>query len=218
MFKPALLAAALVVAGAVAAPAATVQFTPTNDALGRIFTTNSNDGWKDGRGIGFQVASTQTITSVGVMQDLKRKWLNFGIYEISSLTGSFSRGKALRSGSEQITTQGLSWIDFSFDDLALDVDKTYLLEFSFNGSAKQNFFHNNANVAWSQGAFLNMEGTSGSSFSNSVVGAFRVGQPDPILYSVPVDEPEIAPVPLPAGLSLLGGALGALALFRRRRG
>ena len=88
MFKPALLAAALVVAGAVAAPAATVQFTPTNDALGRIFTTNSNDGWKDGRGIGFQVASTQTITSVGVMQDLKRKWLNFGIYEISSLTGS----------------------------------------------------------------------------------------------------------------------------------
>ena len=199
------LSASLIAIGFAAASAATgapIVFVAPNDA-GRVFTTNSNDSWSGGRGIGFNVSSSQVINSVGVYQNLSNKALSYGLYEISSPTGGFSKTATLRSGSATVNTSGLEFIDFSFADLTLLTVKNYLLEFSFSGNSAQNFFYNNGNVAWSQGAYTKLEGTASSSFSNSVVGEFRLNNTNQ--------------VPEPGTVFLIGVAVLGLAAGRRAR-
>ena len=206
MLKSLKFAAALLVAGTVSASAATVAFTPTNDPSGHVYTQNSNDGWSGRRGIGFEVTEAKTINSVGLYQHLTKIGLSYWVSEISSLTGNFTRTALLRSGTAMTTTQGLSWVDFSFADLDLSVGKKYLIEFAFDGNSKKNFFYNNANVAWSQNGFAGLEGTAGNSFGNSVVAAVRVGA-----------EEQVSAVPLPAGLPLLLGGMAVMGWMGRRR-
>lgn len=206
MLKSLKFAAALLVAGTVSASAATVAFTPTNDPSGHVYTQNSNDGWSGRRGIGFEVTEAKTINSVGLYQHLTKIGLSYWVSEISSLTGNFTRTALLRSGTAMTTTQGLSWVDFSFADLDLSVGKKYLIEFAFDGNSKKNFFYNNANVAWSQNGFAGLEGTASNSFGNSVVAAVRVGAED-----------QVSAVPLPAGLPLLLGGMAVMGWMGRRR-
>jgi hypothetical protein len=181
-----------------------LAFVPSNDTTGRVWSWNSNDGWMGARGIGFTVTSQQTISSVGLYQDLTNIDLHYGLYEINALSGSFSKVATLASGGSKVTTNGLAWIDYQFGPVTLVQGKDYLIDFSFAGSSNENFFYNNRNVAWNQGAFKALEGTAGLGFGNSVVAAFRVNGIE-----------QTSNVPEPASLALI--AAGMLALGLRRR-
>lgn len=200
LFSGIAFAAAMVVSAQASAVA--IEFVPPNDTTGQVFTTNSNDGWSGSRGIGFQVDSAKTLSSVGLYQDLTNISLSYGVYEISSLSGTFTRLTTLRSGSATVSTSGLEWIDFGFADLTLDVAKNYLIDFSFSGNSNQNFFYNNNNIAWAQDGYTGLEGTAGSGFSNFVVAAFRVNA---------------TTVPEPGTLALLGIGLAGAAVARRKK-
>lgn len=180
-----------------------VTFVPPNDATGMVYSTNSNDGWWRGRGIAFNVITQETVSSVGVYQDLTNMDLHWGLYVIDAMGDGFSKTGAIASGSANVTTNGLAWIDFQFPEFVIYDGVNYLIEFSFGGASNQNFFYDNQNLAWNQGVYSALEGTAAQSFGNYVIPAFRVngaGWTD---------------VPEPAPLALIGA--GLLALGARRR-
>jgi hypothetical protein len=187
------------------AAAAPIAFTPPNDTAGTVYTNNANEGWDNHRGIGFKVSSTQTLSSVGAWLDLTDTDLRFAVYEISSSQDVFARTRLLASGGSTVSTNGFEWIDYGFSQLTLATDTNYLIEFSFNGPSNQSFYFNNQNLAWSQGAYTDIEGTLGDDFYNSTVAAFRINALEPA-----------GEVPEPASLALLGAGVFALSLRRRR--
>jgi hypothetical protein len=162
------------------AGATPLTFAPTNDAAGQVYTNNANEGWDNRRGIGFNVGSTQTLSSVGAWLDLTNTELDFGIYEISSAQDVFSRTTLLASGGSTVSTNGFAWIDYGVDKLTLNAGANYLIEFWFNGPSNQSFYFNNLNVAWSQGAYKALDGTLGDDFYNSTVAAFRINALAPV--------------------------------------
>ncbi|NRA30699.1 MAG: PEP-CTERM sorting domain-containing protein [Parvularculaceae bacterium] len=204
-FQSAFAATALLFASVTPALAVT-EFVPPNDMTGRVWSTNSNDGWINARGIGFTVTGDVVIESVGVFQDLNGVALTYTVSEITALSGTFSRTSMLASGGSTVTTSGLEWIDYAIAPITLSAGTNYSIEFSFQGSSNQNFFYNNDNVAWTQGLFTGLEGTLGSSFSNFVVGAFRVDA-----------DTVTAPVPVPGALPLMAAGMAGFAAVRRRK-
>lgn len=181
---------------------ATITFIPPNDPVGAVFTTNSNDGYAGMRGLVFQMAGDAIIDSVGILQDLTGITLDWSVSQTTGFSGNVGSGKTvLRSGSAVATTDGLEWIDFSFAPLILGNGNSYLIEFSFTGSSNQNFYYANVNMAWAQGSYTQLDGTSAGDTINTVVPAIRLD--------------EVASVPEPSACAMLAGGLGLLLLRRR---
>jgi hypothetical protein len=181
------------------ATAAPVTFVPPNEPVGSVFTTNNNDGWIDGRGIVFQMTSNETISSVGLFQDLTNELLSYSLFQTTGVTGDVTAGEILLlSGSDTVTTSGLEWIDFIFAPIALTNGNSYHLVFSFAGNSNQNFYYDNDNVTWTQGSYSFLDGTGAGDTINSVVGAFRL------------DGAAEAGVPEPSSIGLMLGGLSLL--------
>jgi hypothetical protein len=199
-----IMVSALVFSGT--ANAALIEFVPGNDTAGQIYTTNNNDAWDDGRGIVFQMLGDATIDSVGLFQDLTNVNLSFELAQVNSASGNVTSGQTvLASGSGLTTTSGLEWIDFGISNLLLGAGNFYHLEFTFAENSNQNFFYNNANVAFTQGSYSLLEGTQNGLTTNSVLAAFRLNEADS------------TSVPEPATFALFGLGLAGISFSRKKK-
>jgi len=159
------------------------EFVPPNDPIGEVFSTNTNDGYSLGHGIVFEMLSDKSINSAGIYHDLTDVDMFFEIAETITTSGDVTPGQTvLRSGSQTVTTSGLQWIDFSFAPLALEMGKSYQIEFTFSGSGNQNFFYNNENVTFTQDEFDMIDGTQAGNTGNFVMPAIRVMVPEPSAF------------------------------------
>ncbi len=199
LLRSALLCTAFLLGGAsVAAP---IEFVPPNDGIGTDYPA-ANDSWWMGRGITFGVNARQSLSSIGFLHDLSGMDVTYGLYEISTNGITLAKLATLASGGSTVTTNGRDWIDYALGGVVLDTGKLYLLEFAFAGEANSNFYYNNENVLWDQGAFVGLDGTMGPEVLNFVVAAFRL------------DAQDVAAVPEPGSIALI--MIGAAAFLRRR--
>lgn len=212
-------AVVVVMAGVASVEAEPIRFIPATDPNGRVYSTNENDGWFDGRGLVFTALRPVVLSSVGLVHDLTGLDLAYQVAAVERTTGDVTEGQTIvRAGARTITTSGLELIPFAFEPLQLVAGNSYHIQFSFNGLGNQNFFHNNCasfqadepntciggQVRYSVGPFTNVDGTAGGQTRNFV-------QPE-----VMVEVAEVAPVPEPATIVLFATGL-ALAGSRRLR-
>ena len=157
-----------------------IEFVPPNDPVGAVTSTNSNDGYVLGRGLVFEMTSSETLLEVGILHDLTNVELSYEIAETTTTSGNVTNGQTiLRSGSQVVTTNGLEWIDFAIDPFLLQAGSSYHIEFSHAANGNQNFFYDNQNIAFSQESFASLDGTQFGNTSNFTMPAIRVLIPEP---------------------------------------
>ena len=167
--------AAAFAAATMASPTLATEFIPPSDPDGEVFTTNSNDGYDDGRGVVFAPTSDFSLFSVGIFQDLTGIDLSYSISVAPNSTGFVGGGPVISSGSLTATTDGLEWIDFSFAPLELSANTFYHLEFQFDGESNQNFFFDQRGAEpYDQPGFVGIDGTSNGSTNNFVIPFIRL--------------------------------------------
>ena len=209
--KSAVFAVAVALTLICSAAQAQIFFVPPNDTVGHVFTTNSNDAWSTSRGVVFQATTTQTITGIGLYQNLTGITVNYEVDQTTSASGNIGAGKTvLRSGSNVFTTSGLQYITYSFVPLQLVAGNFYQVRFDFAGNSNQNFFYDNANVVFAQPGFAQIDGTANDNTGNSVMP--RIELLGGAVASVPV--PALSDAMLAALALLLAG--GSYFALRRR--
>lgn len=187
------------------AHATPVEFVPPSDPVGAVFTNNSNDGYDIVRGIVFLTSTEQIIDSIGIYLDVTDTLLNWFIYQTVSIDGDIATGQTLlQSGSLTVSTTGLEWVDVAIAPQTLAAGGMYQIAFSHVENANQNFYYNDGNNVWTQGAFSALNGTQDGDTGNSVTAAIRVNLQDS------------GGVPEPASLLLTAGALAVVYGARRR--
>ncbi|WP_308909076.1 PEPxxWA-CTERM sorting domain-containing protein [Pseudokordiimonas caeni] len=172
--------------------ATTMEFVPPSDTVGMIYSTNSNDGYANGRGVVFEMASDFELFSVGLFQDLTGVDLSWELTLAPVGTGYVGGGSVVQSGGGNVTTSGLEWVEFNFSPLTLLAGNIYHLNFVFNDSSNQNFFYSQYNdgntQAYDDGIFLNIDGTQEAETSNYVLPGIRLnggiasGIPEPATW------------------------------------
>ncbi len=188
---------------ACSANAAITEFIPPNDTTGFVGSTNTNDGWFEGRGLVFKMNTTETIDSIGLFNDLTNINLSYELAQVSSVSGDVTVGQTiLSSGSQLISTTGLEWIDFGIANTLLSAGNFYHFEFTFTGNGNQNFYYNNNNVSFSQSNFTLIDGTNGGSAGNTAMPALRLNT--------------VSSVPVPAAAWLFGSGLIGLIGTRKK--
>jgi PEP-CTERM motif-containing protein len=212
-------AVVVVMAGVADVTADPIRFIPATDPDGRVYSINENDGWGDGRGVVLTARRPVVLSSVSLFHDLTGLDLAYEVTAVGGSEGRVTDGQTiLRAGARTITTSGLEFIPFAFEPLQLVAGNSYHIEFSFNGSGNQNFFHNNCasfsaddpntcfggQVPYSVGPFANVDGTHIGKTENFV-------QP-----AVMVEVAEVAPVPEPATIVLFGTGVAAATARRLR--
>jgi hypothetical protein len=205
------VAAIAVICSAASVAQTAIIFVPPNDPTGHVFTTNANDLWSGSRGVVFQATTTQTITGVGLYQDLTGITVNMEIDQTTGASGNIGAGKTiLRSGSNTFTTTGLQFITFPIAPLTLVAGNFYQVRFDFVGNSNQNFFYNNGNVAFSQGGFTVIDGTQADDTANFVMPRIELLA----AAAVPTQVPSLSDAMLAALALMLAGA--SFAALRRR--
>ena len=182
-------------------------FVPPSDTTGHVYSTNSNDGYVQGRGVVFTPTSNLTLTNVAVYQDLTNVNLSYTLRLASATTGNVGGGSILSSGSQLATTSGLQFVDFALAPTTLTAGTYYFLDFAFNGNSNQNYFYDQSGAEpYSQAGFAGIDGTQGGSTSNFVLARIRLNG-------------DVAAVPEPAtwAMMLIGLAGIGLAVRRAKR-
>jgi hypothetical protein len=175
-----------------------IVFDPGDDS-GDIYGYYMNPGsyFASGYGMLFDMSKDVTIDSLGINIALVAPTVVS--YEITEWTSTGTMSAILRSGSETMSTTGLEWVDFSFDDLTLNDGGIYHFKVSHNGLVFQAFFFKQDST-FSIDGFNLIDGTYAYNTSNYVLAPFRVNA-----------------VPLPAAISLFVSGLFSLAFLKRRR-
>ncbi len=158
----------------------TIAFVPPNDPTGAVTSTDSNDAYLLGRGVVFEMVGNQFVEGVGIYHDLTDVELSYELAETLVVSGNVTAGQTvLASGSQTVTTNGLEWIDFSFDGLSLVNGRSYHIEFTHSANGNQNFFYDNQNVPFTEGNFASLDGTQFGNTQNFSMPAVRVIIPEP---------------------------------------
>ena len=190
-----------------AAHATTTILTPPMDSTGEIYSKNANDGYNQGRGTVFSSPTDVTLTGIALYQDLTNRVLNFSLQSATLAGRTVTAISTLASGSRQVTTNGLEFIEFS-TNVNLTANTLYFLNFSFTGISNQGFYYveGESPTGYSTGGFNNVNSTLGLNTSNSVIPRIRLTT-------------AVAAVPEPAtwAMMLLGfGMVAGAARYRRR--
>lgn len=202
--KKSLLTAALLGFAAASTPASAADtiFVPPSDTVGSVFSTNSNDGYSNGRGVVFASTADYTLGSVAIFQDLTNIDLSYSLSVATASTGSVGGGTVIASGMQNVTTNGLEFISFDTGSTLLTAGTFYLLSFSFSGNSNQNFFFDQrGSQPYDQAGFTGIDGTSNGETSNFVLAQIRLSEgmgavPEPATWAFMI-----------FGFGAIGGAL-----------
>ncbi len=167
-----------------------------------LFTTNSNDGYNDGRGAVFSANTNFTLNTVGLTNNFSAGTsVTYELYQVISTSGDVLTGSTLL-GSTTFNTTALGLVSHTASIGALSIvsGNDYLVRAIFTDVALENWFYNydqNFDAPVNLGDVTLIDGTQNGDTSNTVLPEFTLN--------------------VPAPSSVFGLGLAGLVVTRRRR-
>lgn len=178
------------------ADALSITFDPQN-ASDTTLSGGTNQGFDNGRGIAFTMATTLELLSFSVLLDLTAVSVGFEVAEVTVLEDSGSGPRpagqvvdvvgdpdVVAAGSQIVSTTGLDWVEFVLSSpVVLEAGKSYHLEVTHLENANSHFFYTQGTTFdgrvdgidnFDEGSFLYLNGTSAGHTANTALAAFRV--------------------------------------------